>query len=173
MSAAVKEALATSKDLGKNERLVVVAIAAHANTEGDAWPSVGTIAEYVGCSERTVQRALAKLVQLGRLVIRQAQHIATRVYRLVFPGVTNQQAGVTNQQAGVTKAGPGGDTQRVTRSEDHQKTKGSSWRTWLPKGHPDRRGAALPPTGAHCPKHRGSLAGNCGSCRGDALAGDR
>ncbi|WP_083673245.1 helix-turn-helix domain-containing protein [Micromonospora sp. CB01531] len=69
MSAAVKFALLATRDLGKNERAVAIAIAAHANHEGNAWPSVATIAEYAGCSERTVQRCLAKLVQLGRLVV--------------------------------------------------------------------------------------------------------
>ncbi|OKI43030.1 hypothetical protein A6A27_39060 [Micromonospora sp. CB01531] len=65
----MKFALLATRDLGKNERAVAIAIAAHANHEGNAWPSVATIAEYAGCSERTVQRCLAKLVQLGRLVV--------------------------------------------------------------------------------------------------------
>ncbi|MEU8264498.1 helix-turn-helix domain-containing protein [Micromonospora sp. NPDC048999] len=83
MSQAVKAAMLASKDLGKNERLVVLAIAAHTNQAGDAWPSVATIADYVGCSERTVQRTIAKLVPAGRLFVRKAAGISTHVYRLV------------------------------------------------------------------------------------------
>ncbi|OKI45137.1 hypothetical protein A6A27_12060 [Micromonospora sp. CB01531] len=161
---AVKQALLDSADLGKNERLVLLTLAAHANENGDAWPSVATIARYVGCSERTVQRALAKLVELGRIAVRQVARIATRVYRFVTQGVTDQAEGVTNQ-------GQGGDSQRVTRSEDHPKNKKKTWRDWLPKNHPDRRGAALPPARGsdQCSKHRGSLASNCGPCRSERL----
>lgn len=171
MSLPVKQALSESKDLGKNERLVLLTLAAHADGDGDAWPSVATIASYVGCSERTVQRALVKLVQIGRLVVRQVKRVATRIYRLVVPGVTNQPAGVTDQPAGVTNESSG-VTPRVA-PEVHSKTTGSTWRRWLPKNHPDRRGAALPPTGAQCARHRGSLAHNCSPCRSEALAGAR
>ncbi|MGW4154119.1 helix-turn-helix domain-containing protein [Micromonospora chersina] len=43
------------------------------------------------------------------------------------------------------------------------------------KGPRSLRGAALPtnPAAAHCPRHRGSPAGNCGPCRSEALAGER
>ncbi|GHJ57345.1 hypothetical protein Nm8I071_66520 [Nonomuraea sp. TT08I-71] len=43
------------------------------------------------------------------------------------------------------------------------------------KGPRSLRGAALPtnPAEAHCPRHRGSPAGNCGPCRSEALAGGR
>ncbi|MDH6462023.1 AraC-like DNA-binding protein [Micromonospora sp. A200] len=168
MSIAVKEALLQSHDLGKNERLVLLTLAAHANENGDAWPSVATIARYVGCSERTVQRALAKLVELGRLAVRQVARIATRVYRFVTQGVTDQAEGVTSRA-------PGGDTQTVTRSEDHGKTKKKSWRNFLPKNHPERRGAALPPPpgGDRCqkPGHVGQVVGRCIPCRSEALGG--
>ncbi|MEW2383712.1 helix-turn-helix domain-containing protein [Micromonospora sp. NPDC047707] len=43
------------------------------------------------------------------------------------------------------------------------------------KGPRSLRGAALPtdPRAGHCPRHRGSPAGNCGPCRSEALAGGR
>ncbi|MEV5765651.1 helix-turn-helix domain-containing protein [Micromonospora sp. NPDC052213] len=193
MSVAVKSALLATRDLGKNERAVAIAIAAHANHDGNAWPSVATIAEYAGCSERTVQRALAKLVQLGRLVVTKVAGIATRVYRLVLgQGVSSAPQGVTNQPAGVTDQGTGGDSQGDTRSvEDQGKLKNRAgardWRRFLPKNkntttprpggypYPERRGAALPPVAGtdQCPRHRGSLAHNCGPCRSEALAGGR
>ncbi|WP_425698885.1 helix-turn-helix domain-containing protein [Micromonospora trifolii] len=192
MSVAVKSALLATRDLGKNERAVAIAIAAHANHEGHAWPSVATLAEYAGCSERTVQRALAKLVQLGRLVVAKVAGIATRVYRLVAgQGVTDAASGVTNQPAGVTDQASGGDNQGVTRSgEDQGKKKAGAsardWRRFIPRnkntnpgtnGFPERKGAALPMTagGDRCakPGHVGQPAGRCIPCRSEALAGAR
>jgi DNA-binding transcriptional MocR family regulator len=191
MSQAVKAAMLASKDLRPNERLVLVAIAAHTNRDGDAWPSVATIAEHVGCSTRTVQRALAKLVQLGRLVVRQVATIATRVYRLVIG--QPQSAGGDNQRQGVTNDGPGGgDSPSVSPEVEKTKEKNyragaRDWRSWLktknpnpnpqrqPYGYPERRGAALPVAerAEQCPSHRGSPRGNCGPCRSEALAGGR
>jgi DNA-binding transcriptional MocR family regulator len=188
-AAAVKEALRASRDLPKTERLVLVAIAAHANNEGNAWPSVATIADYVGCSTRTVQRALAKLVQLGRLVVTKVAHIATRVYRLVVgEGVTPAASGATDSAAGATDSPAGGDALSVARSsEDHPKEKKGAardWRRFLPKSknpnpsprpypYPERRGAALPPPrdAERCPRHVGQTAAHCGPCRSEALGG--
>jgi hypothetical protein len=185
-AAAVKVALLESKDLRPNERLVLVAIAAHTNRDGDAWPSVATIAEYAGVSVRTVQRALAKLVQLGRLVVRQVATVATRVYRLV----TGHPAGGDIHGQGVTNGGPGGDSQGgARRVEDQTKMKrpaGRSWRDWIKPNHPRqqphqrqpygpsvRRGAALPvaPRADQCPSHRGNSRIYCGPCRSERLAG--
>ncbi|SBT51970.1 helix-turn-helix domain-containing protein [Micromonospora auratinigra] len=187
-AAAVKAVLLASKDLRPNERLVLVAIAAHTNGNGEAWPSVATIAEYAGVSTRTVQRALAKLVQLGRLAVRQAANVATRVYRLV----TGQPAvsGGDSERQGVTNGGPEGDSQGVTRSVEKIKEKNyragaRDWRQWLKTKNPnpnpsrppytpvERRGAALPPANKadQCSRHRGSLASNCGPCRSERLAG--
>ncbi|MEV0429651.1 helix-turn-helix domain-containing protein [Micromonospora sp. NPDC050495] len=184
MSQAVKAALLTTKDLGKNERAVAIAIAAHANREGNAWPSVATLAEYVGCSERTVQRCLAKLVQLGRLVVSKVAGIATRVYRLAQPNRrTTPAAGVTEQQAGVTDSAAGGDSQRVTRSNEDQlkaETPAPGWRRFLPT---NRRAAVPAGTtwpraavsntggGELCkrPGHIGQPAHRCIACRSEAI----
>ncbi|GIJ25495.1 hypothetical protein Vqi01_06570 [Micromonospora qiuiae] len=190
MSQHVKAALLATKGLGKNERAVAVAIAAHMNTAGDAWPSVATIAEYADCSERTVQRAIAKLINLGRLVWRHVAGIATRVYRLVVDaaqGVSPAgQGGAKSRPGEVTEPAGGGDTQGDTRrGEDHSKEKprasARDWRRWIPKNkttrppYPEKRGAALPPPpgGDRCtkPGHVGQLVGQCTACRSEALAG--
>ncbi|MGW5666448.1 helix-turn-helix domain-containing protein [Micromonospora sp. NPDC003776] len=184
MSQAVKAAMLSTKDLGKNERAVAIAIAAHANQEGNAWPSVATLAEYVGCSERTVQRCLAKLVQLGRLVVSKVAGIATRVYRLVQPDRrATAAAGVTEQRPGVTHSPAGGDSKRVTRSREDQ-LKGDTpvsaarWRRLLPTSRraplpaaTDQRGAATPSAGGRCqrPGHIGQPAGRCVPCRSEAI----
>ncbi|WP_320069743.1 helix-turn-helix domain-containing protein [Micromonospora sp. RTGN7] len=184
MSQHVKAALAATKGLGKNERLVAVAIAAHMNKAGDAWPSIATIAEYADCSERTVQRAIAKLITAGRIAWRKVADIATRVYRLVtaaVQGVPTSGPGVTNDSTGVPNGSTGGDSQGDTRSsEESLKEKPrvrADWRRFIPKNKatttPERRGVPSPPqqgTVRWCPTHRGSPAHNCGPCRSEALA---
>ncbi|MBM0236250.1 helix-turn-helix domain-containing protein [Micromonospora sp. ATA32] len=202
MSQAVKAAMRATHDLKPTERMVVLVIAAHQNQEGDAWPSVQTIADHVGCSTRTVQRALAKLVQLGRLVVRQVANVATRVYRLVT-GQPNREGestlspgsapvGGDSERQGVTESAPGGDTRSVSPEVEKTKEKNyrapaRDWRRFIPKsknptppqrqpyGYPERRGAALPVAdrAEQCPSHRGSPRGNCGPCRSEALAGGR
>lgn len=196
MSQHVKAALLATKGLGKNERAVAVAIAAHMNKAGDAWPSVATIADYADCSERTVQRAIAKLINLGRIVWRRVTDIPTRVYRLVtaaIQGVTPTGPGVPNGGAGVPDSAAGGDSQGGTRSGEEdlkEKTPARAdgrldWRRYIPRRdtnpdsprrpYPERRGAALPPANRadQCPRHPGWLASNCGGCRSEQLGGGR
>ncbi|KXK63331.1 hypothetical protein AWW66_03190 [Micromonospora rosaria] len=188
MSRHVKAALKATKGLGKNERLVAVAIAAHMNTAGDAWPSVATIADHADCSERTVQRAIAKLISLGRIAWRKVADIPTRVYRFVAAAVqgvpSTGPAGVSNSGAEVPDPAGGGATLAVTRSSEGVKEKkprgARDWRQWIPKTKatptPERRGVPSPPqqgTVRWCPQHQGSLAHNCGPCRSEALAGAR
>ncbi|MGY0002481.1 helix-turn-helix domain-containing protein [Micromonospora sp. I033] len=184
MSLAVKFALLATKDLGKNERAVAIAIAAHANHEGKAWPSVATIANYAGCSEGTVQRCLTKLVQLGRLAVSKVAGIATRVYRLVTgAGRTGTASGVTNQQGRVTDSAIGGDRQGVTRSlEDQWKEDGrapnrdrfgAQRKQALAPACAERGGTAppMPDGGRRCsrPGHIGQPAGRCIPCRSEAI----
>lgn len=182
-AAAVKDALRASHDLKPTERLVLVAIVAHANAEGHAWPSVATIAEYVGCSERTVQRALRRLVEVGRLVVRKVVGIATRVYRLVVGGDTEAAGGDIRERGGDIPAA-GGDTLHVTRRsfEDHseeEKRAPRDWRRFLPKSkaHIGERYKPNPVDLDHnrsgfCTKH-GGYVGRCYRCvperRGAAL----
>ncbi|MEU4714679.1 helix-turn-helix domain-containing protein [Micromonospora purpureochromogenes] len=196
-AAAVKVALLASRDLRPNERLVLVAIAAHTNYEtGDAFPSVATIAEYAGVSPRTVHRVLARLVQLGRLAVRKVAGIASNVYRLVVDAVTPTAPGSAIPAGGSANPGPGSATDSGNVAdkalEDQSKLKGraAALRRFLPGaksnnppqqrqpyGYPQRQGAALPPApgGDRCqrPGHVGQLAGRCIPCRSEALAGGR
>ncbi|MEV4842207.1 helix-turn-helix domain-containing protein [Micromonospora matsumotoense] len=188
MSLPVKAALLATRDLRGTDRLVVLAIAAHTNAAGDAWPAVATIAEYVGVSERTVQRALARLVQAGRLAVRQVTGIVTRVYRLVAQGVTSAIKGVSSGAPGVPDQPAGGDSQNGTVSpevdggEKGKRAGARDWRRWIPKSKsttgsrppwPERRGAALPPPpgGDRCrrPGHGGQIVGRCAPCRSEAV----
>ncbi|GHJ54453.1 hypothetical protein Nm8I071_37600 [Nonomuraea sp. TT08I-71] len=163
---------------------MAIAIAAHANHEGMAWPSVATIANYAGCSERTVQRCLTKLVQVGHLAVSKVAGIATRVYRLVTGGGrTGTASGVTNQQGRVTDSASGGDPQGVTRSIEDQSMRyrrAPVCNRFAPQNTQTRdsgcaeRGGAAPPMsvgGRRCsrPGHIGQPAGRCIPCRSEAI----
>lgn len=50
------------------DKLVLVGVANHLG-DGGAWPRVETLARYAGCSERTVQRSLQRLVEAGELAV--------------------------------------------------------------------------------------------------------
>jgi helix-turn-helix protein len=66
------------------DRLVLLAIADSASDHGgDAWPSVHTLARKAAVSERTVQRAVRSLVELGELEVRaNAGKHGVNVYRV-------------------------------------------------------------------------------------------
>jgi len=51
--------------LSGNDLLVFLVLVRHANGQGDAWPSVGTIARKTGMSERSAQRSLRHLCGNG------------------------------------------------------------------------------------------------------------
>jgi hypothetical protein len=55
-------------DIAGNDRLVLLAIADAADTDGaNAWPSIDTLADMAGISTRTVRRCIQHLVELGAL----------------------------------------------------------------------------------------------------------
>ncbi len=62
---------------------VLIALAAHTNQNGTAWPSVERLAALARVSLRTVKRALRELEALGEItVIRQVAKRGTNLYRL-------------------------------------------------------------------------------------------
>jgi hypothetical protein len=67
-------------------RLVLLAIADAASDDGgDAWPSVHTLASKAKVGERTVQRAVRRLVELGELEVRSnAGKHGVNVYRILM-----------------------------------------------------------------------------------------
>jgi len=50
-------------------KLILIGLCNHANSDGLCWPSVSRLATYGNCSERTVQRCLAKLVASGEVAV--------------------------------------------------------------------------------------------------------
>jgi hypothetical protein len=67
-------------------RLVLLAIADNANDHGLCWPSVNLLAEKSLMSERNVQYALQKLIELGEFEITR-RYRETNVYRIKLKGV--------------------------------------------------------------------------------------
>lgn len=64
--------------LDEHERAVLVRLAFMAN-EGKAWPSIAHLVDKLGKSERTIQRAIRRLVAAGHIDQRQRRH-DTAVY---------------------------------------------------------------------------------------------
>jgi len=52
-------------ELSDGQKLILLRLADHADTEGLCWPGNASIATTLGCSERTVERAKARLRELG------------------------------------------------------------------------------------------------------------
>jgi len=64
--------------LDEHERAVLVRLAFMAK-DGKAWPSIAHLVEKLGKSERTVQRAIRRLVDAGHITQRQRRH-ETAIY---------------------------------------------------------------------------------------------
>lgn len=103
MSISVMNAVWQHSKSDGRARLVLLAIADHQGEIG-AWPSIATIAKMVNSSERSVQRDIQHLQNIGELKV-EVQNAPTRnqyksnLYWIMLPGVT---AGVTESQSGVT-----------------------------------------------------------------------
>lgn len=87
-------------------RLTLLAIADHQGEIG-AWPSIGTLAKMVNASERSVQRDIAYLVELGELKVEWQNAPTNTKYKSNLYWVT---LGVTDSVLGVTDSTPRGDT---------------------------------------------------------------
>ena len=99
-----------SKSVGR-ARLVLLAIADHQGEIG-AWPSIKTLATMVNASERSVQRDISELVELGELRVEVQNAPTNRQYKsnlywVTLPGVTDYAPGVTDSDSGVTESTPG------------------------------------------------------------------
>lgn len=111
-------------------KLVLLGIANHEG-DGGAWPTIATLARYANADERTVQRAITKLVELGELKRgvqaggdhRIASHKRPNLYKIAVvcpsdcdhttrhrPVDKSAPARVTPTSPGDTGATPPGDT---------------------------------------------------------------
>jgi hypothetical protein len=100
-------------------RLVLLAIADHQGEIG-AWPSLATLSKMVNASERSVQRDINYLQDIGELEVHYQQaptrnHYKSNLYFVRLTGVTDLATGVTNTEGGVTNTA-GGVTAGVVQS---------------------------------------------------------
>lgn len=65
MSIRLMSAIFESQSLGPTERLIMLALADHADDEGRCYPSIARLSQRTGLSERAVQTNLRKLVEQG------------------------------------------------------------------------------------------------------------
>lgn len=78
-------------------RVILWAIARHANDSGEAWPSVKLLADYALVEERMVRNALRELEEIGEIqTLTQAAPSGhngqkTNLYRVVMHGCTCPQ----------------------------------------------------------------------------------
>lgn len=92
-------------------RLVLLAIADHQGEIG-AWPSIGTLAKMVNASERSVQRDIVELQELGELTVDVQNAPINRQYKsnlywVTLPGLFDPMSGVTDLVSGVTDIASG------------------------------------------------------------------
>ncbi len=97
-----------------NTLLVLISLADFANDKGCAFPSMDTLARKARVSERTAQRAVADLVEMGELAIsRQAARRGCNLFWVTIEAPPETRGGDKNdggdKLSGVTKATQGGD----------------------------------------------------------------
>lgn len=148
------------------DRLVLLAIADSASDDGGhAWPSIRTLKTKAMVSERTVQRAIRTLVELGELVVdANAGRSGVNVYRVVMtPRHVVAPVNVTppSDSHPVTEPGP---------TQSHQNPRHSDTRTVLepsttPQPPADAAGVGAP----HCKRHSKQRKG-CDACAAAAAA---
>lgn len=159
---------------GGTALIVLLAIADHADDDGFAFPSIATLARKARLDERTVQRIIRRLVDLGALQIVEATTGGRRsnTYRLVMTISTEISTPVADRHPGElppvaqSRRGRGGTSATAGAAElcHPNVIQPSSNRL---------RGAALPPAAGadRCPLHIGQPAAHCGPCRSLVLAG--
>lgn len=111
MSVRVSNAVWQHSQSSGRQRLVLLAIADHQGEMG-SWPAIPTIAKMVNASERSVQRDIKTLEEMGELII-QPQSAPTNgqykanLYWVNLQMETDPKSGVTNPKSGVTESTSG------------------------------------------------------------------
>lgn len=107
-------------EMGKDEKLVLLAYADHANHEGiNIFPSIDTVAKKTGYSRRSVQRITEKLIEHGFLLESGTSVYSTNMYIIPIKklmgcqndtGDKNDTGGVSNETENVQECHGGGVT---------------------------------------------------------------
>lgn len=96
---------AFDQPISATDKVVLLALADHANDRGECWPSVSLLMQRAYVGERTVQRALQSLEDGGFIVRERRQREngsdTSNLYRLIFTKVSHGvSAGVSGDQCG-------------------------------------------------------------------------
>ena len=94
-----------ARGLGPSEKLVLLALADHADDQGVCWPGMQGIAEKCGISRRTVIRVVQSLAKKGLVSVfargNEAGQQVTNIYRLTLEDCPN--GGDKLSQGGVSQ----------------------------------------------------------------------
>ncbi|WP_110693315.1 helix-turn-helix domain-containing protein [Salinicola halophyticus] len=109
-------------DVKTPSRLALMLLADYANEQHVCWPGLGTMAEEMGCSKRSVQRAIDLLEERGLVVVESRQDKTGRQqsnrYRLAVGGGCQSDTPTTSTNSGegdnLTPRGDSPDRGRVT-----------------------------------------------------------
>ncbi|MBB4268193.1 helix-turn-helix domain-containing protein [Roseospira visakhapatnamensis] len=114
-------------------RLVMLALADHADDDGLCWPSVATIADLVRLSTRHIQRILGDLVRRGELLVAGRGPRGTTRYRIRMRAATAAQAPDIGDTLAGSVSADGGDvdvtpplTQASPKPSEIRQIKGDS-----------------------------------------------
>ena len=109
-------------DVKTPSRLALMLLADYANEQHVCWPGLSTMAEEMGCSKRSVQRAIDLLEERGLVVVESRKDRTGRQqsnrYRLAVGGGCQSDTPTTSTDPGegdnLTPRGDSGDRGRVT-----------------------------------------------------------
>ena len=116
--AATKLVWETSKAAG-TPRLVMLAIADNANSDGYAWPGIKTMAEMCNCSERQVTRIVAELEASGELYVERGVGRKNYTRYLITLGLDTDE--LSRRMVQYLDYSP---LEAVTKAADHLEIKG-------------------------------------------------
>ena len=116
--AATKLVWETSKASG-TPRLVMLAIADNANSDGYAWPGIKTMAEMCNCSERQVTRIVAELEASGELYVERGVGRKNYTRYLITLGLDTDE--LSRRMVQYLDYSP---LEAVTKAADHLEIKG-------------------------------------------------
>lgn len=125
MSFKLVKSIIRSEQQSPTHKLVLIVIADHTNESksGTAWPSIETIAAYVGLKRRQVQRILRDLEEEGQIKVWKRNAImGTNRYQIIKEGVSPMtRGGVTHDTPNVSYKTQRGVTHDTRVYKEHIK----------------------------------------------------
>ena len=123
---AVRHVLERSKTKGA-QRLILIAIAEHADSNGIAWPSIETIARLANCSGRFVKETIKKLKSGDLIIEKGGGRGRSNRYRIPLETVNSaspitESERVNSETQRVNSDAQKGEPQFTRTIKNHQRT---------------------------------------------------